>query len=320
MDGWDDHGPDDPRRIHAPEVHRALTGACASVRAAVGDDGELLELARLRVAALLDDGAELDAPPWGDLGPARAAELSSWPTASCFDERCRAAMALTEQFVLDVTGVAEGPLGPASAALGAAVLPVVQGVYLLDVGQRVAVGLSRVFGSDPSSAEWAWPDPSAPVPADPMAAIDELMRSTARLQTLDPVLKELVRLRGARHHQCRRCQSVRAVAALRAGADEALLGAVDPDAVADLPEATQAALAFTDAVMTGPGHVPDELAARVRAALRPAEVVELACYLMRNAANKIAVAFAADAAIVEEGFEYQVIESDGDTVTVDAPA
>jgi hypothetical protein len=60
--------------------------------------------------------------------------------------------------------------------------------------------------------------------------------------------------------------------------------------------------------------------ADVRASLSPAEAVELVCYLVRNSANKIAVAFGADAAIVDEGFEYQVIDPDGDTVTVDAPA
>ena len=40
---------------------------------------------------------------------------------------------------------------------------------------------------------------------------------------------------------------------------------------------------------------------------------------MRNSANKIAVAFGADAAIVDEGFEYQMIAADGETITVGAP-
>jgi hypothetical protein len=48
------------------------------------------------------------------------------------------------------------------------------------------------------------------------------------------------------------------------------------------------------------------------------ELVEIVSYLMRNACNKIPVAFGVDDAIVEEGFEYQVIDASGETVTVDA--
>jgi AhpD family alkylhydroperoxidase len=139
------------------------------------------------------------------------------------------------------------------------------------------------------------------------------------LRSLDPVLRELVRLRGARHHQCRRCQSVRSVAALEAGADEAVLAADDPAAVAELPAATRAALHLTDAVLAGRPSVPADVVDEVHQAMAPGEAVELVCYLVRNSANKIAVAFGADAAVVDDGFEYQVIDVDGDTVTVDAP-
>jgi hypothetical protein len=48
------------------------------------------------------------------------------------------------------------------------------------------------------------------------------------------------------------------------------------------------------------------------------ELVEIVSYLMRNACNKIPVAFGVDDAIVEEGFEYQMIDASGETVTVDA--
>ena len=50
------------------------------------------------------------------------------------------------------------------------------------------------------------------------------MRQVARLDTLDPVLTELVRLRGARQHECRLCGSRRSVAAIGAGAEEATSG------------------------------------------------------------------------------------------------
>lgn len=316
--GWAVAPGTDPRAVHAPEVLAALQASCASVRAA--SDPALLELARLRVADLLGTtSAEAGAPAWGSPSPAAVAGVTTWPTSDAFDGTARAALALTEQFAIDVTGVAGGPLGDAAGALGGGVLAFMQGLYLLDVGQRVAVGLGAVFDTDVPSSLWAWPSTGAEVPADPMVAIDRVMRSTALLRSLDPVLRELVRLRGARHHQCRRCQSVRAVAALEAGADLDLLAADDPTSVADLPPGTTAALHFTDAVLAGRPLVGPEVVAEVRAALSPIQVAELSCYLLRNAANKLSVGFGADAAIVEEGFEYQVIAEDGDTVTVDAP-
>ena len=320
MDEWQIPDGTDPRALHAPEVLAALQASCAAVRAA--SDPALLELARLRLADLLGVSVELGfgVPAWGEPSTRALAELSTWPSSEAFDARARTALELTEQFAIDVTGLAAGPLGPASAELGAGVLPFVQGVYLLDVGQRAAVALGALFAAPVPSTLWAWPAGDEAPAEDPMASIDVMMRATGRLRSLDPVLRELVRLRGARHHQCRRCQSVRSVAALEAGAGEELLAADDPAAVADLPAPTRAALALTDAVLVGRPEVPAAVVADVRSSLTPGEAVELVCYLVRNAANKIAVGFGADAAIVEEGFEYQVIADDGDTVTVAAPA
>ena len=44
---------------------------------------------------------------------------------------------------------------------------------------------------------------------------------------LDPVTCELVRLRGARQHQCRLCKSLRNRSAIVAGADDDMFAAVD---------------------------------------------------------------------------------------------
>jgi alkylhydroperoxidase family enzyme len=320
MGAWEIPAATDPRAVHAPEVLAALQASCASVRAA--SDPALLELARLRLVDLLGDDAEAEAPAWGDPSPTAVAELVSWPTSAAFDDRARAALALTEQFAIDVTGVPAGPLGAAAGLLDAGVLPFVQGLYLLDVGQRAAIALGALFASPVPSGLWAWPAADGVAEADatdPMAAVDVLLRATGRLRSLDPVLRELVRLRGARHHQCRRCQSVRSVAALEAGAGEDLLGAADATALPDLPPATKAALRLTDAMLAGRPSVPDDVVADVHASLSAAEAVELVCYLVRNSANKIAVAFGADAPIVDDGFEYQLIDPDGDTVTVAAP-
>jgi alkylhydroperoxidase family enzyme len=308
----------DPRRLFTPTVHAALGNAVASVRASAPPTA--LELIRLREASLLGYTVELAAPPWGDISADRAGSLATWSSAACFDEADRVALALGEQFAIDVTGVASGPLPAAAATYGASVLPLVQGIFLIDVGQRCAKALGRLFNTTVTSAHWAAPDAETAIDPDSMAAVSALLRETAKLSTLDPVLRELVRMRGAHHHQCRRCQSVRSVAAIEAGADEQLLAATRPGAEQALSQRSRTALLLTDTVLLGTVELSDDLVSRVHAEFTAAETVELICYVMRNSANKIAVAFGADAAIVDEGFEYQSIDADGETLTVEAPA
>lgn len=306
----------DPRREESPEVLDALQGACAAARSA--NDPELLELARRRVAMLLGAETELGARPWGDVDPEKLAALAEWATSSAFDDPDRAALALVEQFVIDVTGVASGPLGPAAGALGDRIVPFVQSLYLLDVGQRLAVVLGRLFGTTITSDDWAWPADGGSVTADPMDAVMAILAAVGRLREIDPVTKELVRLRGARLHRCRRCQSVRSVAAIEAGAGLDLLAAEDLSSTADLPTGTRAAIDLVDATFVGQPSLDDELFGRLTQSFDATELVEIADYLLRNATTKVAVAFGADEAIVDEGYEYQVIDESGETVTVDS--
>ena len=133
----------DPRRVFTPEVHDALVSAVASVRAAA--PAAALELIRQREAMLLGFTAELVAPAWGEVSTDQVESLAAWSSAPCFDEADRAALALGEQFAIDITGVATGPLPAAAAAFGASVLPLVQGIFLIDVGQRCAKALGRLF-------------------------------------------------------------------------------------------------------------------------------------------------------------------------------
>ena len=307
----------DPRNVDAPEVLSALAVACDSLRSAC--DRTLLELARRRVAMLLHNVPELEARSWGDITAAQRASLASWPTSDAFDDREKAALELTEQFVIDVTGVLPGPLATAAGTLGAEVGPFVQALYLLDVGQRVDMVLSTFLGESITSDSWAW-GATGEIPADPMDAIMAMLAAVGRLQAVDPVTKELVRLRGARLHQCRRCQSVRSVAALNAGADNELLSSENPASVGELSDATIAALDLVDATFTGPPSIDEDLLGRLKESYDAAEYVEIVSYLLRNACNKIPVAFGVDDALVDEGFEYQLIDASGATVTVDASA
>ena len=142
------------------------------------------------------------------------------------------------------------------------------------------------------------------------------MRQVARLDSLDPVLTELVRLRGARQHECRLCTSRRSVAALEAGADESVFAAVDAYADSDLSESAKAALALTDAMIWTPYLIPPEVARQARSRLAPEQVVEVVLDVARNATNKIAVALGADAAAVTDGVELFRTDADGNLTVV----
>jgi alkylhydroperoxidase family enzyme len=212
--------------------------------------------------------------------------------------------AFAEQFAVDVTVIDDLMRAEVAEAAGDRVFAVVLAIYLGDWVPRVRHALDALF----VPADWP---PAQSAEGDRWAHVDEFQRVVARLDALDPVTAELVRLRGARQHQCRLCQSLRSRSALVAGADDATFAAVDDFAGSDLSEPQKAALALTDALIWQPAQIPDEAIAAVRAQLTPAQAVELVLDVMRNAGNKIAVALAADAPHVADGVEIYDINPDG---------
>ena len=114
-------------------------------------------------------------------------------------------------------------------------MPFVQALYVIDVFQRGRIALARLYGSDfgpapPPEKGELWP------------ALEEFMRVVALGSALDPLTTELIRLRGARAHQCRICQSRLSVRALDATGDHSAFQAIDHYEESDLPERHKAAL------------------------------------------------------------------------------
>jgi len=212
--------------------------------------------------------------------------------------------AFAEQFAVDVTQIDELMRAELAEAAGNRMFPVVMAVYLGDWVPRVRHALDALF------APADWPAPRSG-DGERWALIDEFQQVVARLDALDPVTAELVRLRGARQHECRLCQSLRSRSALVAGADESTFAAVDDFADSDLTAAQKAALALTDALIWTPDDIPEATLTAVRSHFTPAQAVELVLDVMRNAGNKIAVALAADAPNVTDGVEIYDIEPDG---------
>jgi alkylhydroperoxidase family enzyme len=229
-------------------------------------------VARTAVAAVLSGGPEGDGPGY----------------------------AFAQQIALDVASVTDEQRAEALQALGRSAFGFVQSVYVADLATRVRLALEQLFGEQPP--------PAAPAEGELWPAIEELMRCIARLSALDPVTTELVRLRGARAHDCRLCRSLRDTRALEAGGTEALYDAIDDYESSDLPERQKAALRIVDAMVWTPTAVPRT------EHLTDAEVVEVVLDVMRNAGNKVAVALGADAARVTDGVELYTVDATGEPV------
>ena len=163
---------------------------------------------------------------------------------------------------------------------------------------RARAAWREMFGEEwrlvPTSAE-----------SDPWGAHERFLLEVAKLSSLDPVTSELVRLRGARAHDCRLCQSRRSVSAIDQAGRSDLFDERDPSSIS----AAQAlALQVVDAFVWQPIQWPPGLGRQVVEALGPAAATELTLDIVRNAANKIAVAFDVDEPKVDTGVEYYDID------------
>lgn len=214
-----------------------------------------------------------------------------------------------EQFALDVSSVDDAQRGAFFGATGDQAFAVVQRIYAHDFAPRVRAVLDALFGP----SVWA---PPGDVPTDSWATLESFMVEVARLRSLDPVTTELVRLRGARLHDCAVCRSRRSLDAIDAGAGEAEFSAVDDWPTSEVPDTAKAALGLVDAMILTPYDVPGTVLDAARAHLSADQQVEVVLDVMRNAANKIAVALGADAATVTEGVELFTTDADGNLSVV----
>ena len=288
---------------YAPESAVALDAVEATVWRVA--DADLVDLAA-RVCASVHGTVPLARP--ADLGPGPWAgrDPSEWRAFGDLTDAQRTALAFAEQFSADVSAIGDDQRSALQRALGDDAMVYAQVVYVADVVPRTRSALDRLFGA-------STPAVTVPVGADVTlwGGIEEIIRVVPGLLGLDPVTTEVVRLRGARQHQCRICQSLRSRSAMVAGADDDTFAAVDHYPTSDLSDAHKAALAFTDAFIWTPGHLGDEIVEGLRARFSPAQQVELVLDIARNATNKAAVALAADGAHVTEGYEIYDVAADG---------
>jgi alkylhydroperoxidase family enzyme len=126
-----------------PDVRQQLElahdEACATVAA------DLLEPCRARIAMLLGCRDELEG-----LDADALAALAGWPTSDRFDERQRACLALTEQFVIDVASTDDELVAAVRDHLGdVGLLDFVSALLVVEQRQRLRLTWERIF-EDPS--------------------------------------------------------------------------------------------------------------------------------------------------------------------------
>ena len=127
-----------------PDALRALSDLV--VAAWEETDPVLLELARLRIATLLGhDGERAQRSARArdaGLTEETVAALAAWPTSPRFDDRERACLALTEQFVVDANGVTDDQVAHVTAHLGGpGCFAFVEAVSVLETFQRACLVL-----------------------------------------------------------------------------------------------------------------------------------------------------------------------------------
>jgi alkylhydroperoxidase family enzyme len=291
-------------RAMAPDAFDALEQVAAQVPGAA--DPVLVELARRHIGGLL--GASIGEDD-DILSEDKAAALAGWPSATGLSDTERLVVEMAEQFALDVGSTTPTQRAAFNQALGPDAFGCVQALYAVDAGIRIRGALDQVFGVQPPPSTAARREQ-----ATLWAALQEQMQVVARMGALDALTTELIRLRGARAHDCRVCKSRRHVVVVEAGADEATFDQIDRYESSALSERHKVALRLTDAMIWQPAAYPSELPSQVRAAFAPGEALEIVFDVSRNAANKIAVALGADQPNVADGIEYFDTDDGGELI------
>lgn len=223
----------------------------------------------------------------------------------------RTVLRFAEQFSVDVSAIDDQMRSELWAVLGQepqqARGRLLAMTWVADFAPRVRTVLDRLFG--PSGPHQVTKAEEAVDDATPLG--HEFVRVVYNLHELDPILSEMVRLRGASAHNCRLCKTLRSRTALVAGATENDFAAIDDYATSELSAAQKAALALVDGIIWSPARIAEQVLDDVREHFTPAQAVEIVFDVMRNAWNKTTVAALMDEAHVADGIEVYEYHDDG---------
>lgn len=158
--------------------------------------------------------------------------------------------------------------------------------------------------------------------ADLVSLLAAYQDTVVRSPFLDPVTTELVRLRCARQHDCRICQTLRLASAAELGADDALTDQIDFYEASDLSERHKVALRIVDAFIWRPLEIDEALVEQAHAHFTAEELAELLVDITKWSTQKIHVALGTDGAdrlvVNERGISYLSFEEDGRVAAMSA--
>jgi AhpD family alkylhydroperoxidase len=290
-------------------------------------DPALLELVRVRVSQLIGNPAAARVRYSYADGAGRArleaklAALPDYPGSPLFSAAERDVVAFSEQFVIDVGGTTEDMRAELARRFGAdGARALVTAIYVVEFTQRLQLIADRLLDGAGALLDGAGalldgvgappdgvgaPLDGAAVDVSPGGLLNAYQAAVVRGSALDPVTTELVRLRCARTHHCRICQTLRLADARAAGVDEAMTAKVDFYERSDLPDRAKVALRVTDAFITQPYLLSDAVTEQARAWFGPAELASLGLDITKWSTQKIKVALGTD------GADQLVTDADG---------
>jgi alkylhydroperoxidase family enzyme len=283
----------------------------------------LLELVRLRTAALIGNTYGLQrrstTAASSGLSEQHIIALDNYSNSDDFTDLDKDFLGFAEQFVIDVSSMSAANVSPLLTHVDAPqVRGFVMALYVTEFTQRLELMSTALLGeptSDPVTNETvrgvARPGDVEGLHQSLRDYQDAVVRGTA----IDPTLTELVRLRCARTHNCRICQTLRLAAAFQAGVDDDMTAKVDRYEKSDLPERTKLALRITDAFLTRPDTLSAESIQQARKVFSPEELAELCLDITKWSTQKIHVSLGTDGAERlqknAQGISYFSFDADG---------
>lgn len=156
--------------------------------------------------------------------------------------------------------------------------------------------------------------------ADLVRLLAQYQDAVVRSRQLDPVTTELVRLRCARQHDCRICQTLRLSDAAEAGVDDEVTAQIDHYETSNLSERHKTALRIVDAVIWRPTEISAALVEQAHTHFTADEIAELLVDITKWSTQKIHVTLGTDGAdrltVNERGVAYFAFDADGRVASV----
>lgn len=249
-------------------------------------DPSLLALLRIRIDSLIGDGT-LVRNPFSE-------------GESALTDRQSVALSFAEQFIIDVSGINETNRESLVQYFpGEEMREFVTALYILECTYRLSLIARMLLSDEPFPADtilFEISTPSGNEKPNIRLLLKDYQDAVVRGSDLDPVTTELVRLRCARTHNCRICQTLRLSDARAAGADDTMTEKVDFYERSDLDEKYKIALRITDAFITRPDTLSAKTIVAAHASYSPDQLAEMCLDITKWSTQKIHVALGTDGA------------------------